>query len=116
MNYLEIFRSLDPSLIALTIMTVLVVATVVSWHRNKPGFDLSQCIVDSTTNRIAAEKVGFMVVLAVMSWGFVALVLQHQLSEWYATAYGGIFVLGRFGSQMLSVKKDIATGNTGPTP
>jgi len=114
MNYFEIFRSLDPSLLALTIMSILVVATVISWHRNKEGFDLSQCIVDSVTGRIAPEKVGYMTVLAIMSWGFIAHVLKNTLTEAYVLCYGSLFVAGRFGSQWLSVKKDLAT-TTAPT-
>ena len=108
-----LLASIDAPMAALVVMTVIVIGTVVSWHRNKEGFDLSQCIVDSTTQRIAPEKVGFMTVLAIMTWGFVALVLQGKLTEWYATVYGGMFVAGRFGSQYLSTKKDIAAAAPG---
>lgn len=103
-----VISEMDASLVALTLMFLVVVLTVVSWHRNKPGFDLSQCIVDSVTQRIVPEKVGYMTVLALMSWGFVALTLQGKMTEWYAGLFAGIFVMGRLGSQALTIKKDIA--------
>lgn len=109
MSYIELFRSLDPSLIALTVMAILVVATVVSWHRNKDGFDLSQCILDSATGRISVEKIGFMSVLAVYIWGFIHLALKNTLSMEYVGLGLATFAAARFGSQWLSVKKDVAT-------
>ena len=115
MTFDALLASIDAPMAALVVMSVIVIATVVSWHRTKDGFDLSQCIVDSTTQRIAPEKVGFMTVLAIMTWGFVALILQGKLTEWYAGLYGGMFVAGRFGSQYLSTKKDIASVTPGDT-
>jgi len=108
-----LLASIDAPMAALIVMTVIVVGTVVSWHRGKDGFDLSQCIVDSVTQRISPEKVAYMTVLAMMTWGFAALVLQGKLTEWFATVYSGVFVLGRVGSQWLTTKKDIATATPG---
>lgn len=96
-----------PSLIALTVMAVLIIVVVWSWHRDKDSnFQLQQVIVDNTTNKISIEKVGYMTALAIGSWGFVALTLNDKLSEWYAMAYLGAFVIGRLGSSGISVWKD----------
>jgi hypothetical protein len=115
MNWIDVARSMDPTLVALVVMTVLVVATVVSWHRNKAGFDLTQVITDSTTGRVAVEKVGYMTALAISTWGFVALILHDKMTEAYAGLYMATFAAARFGSQWLATKKDIATA-PGPTP
>ena len=103
-------RVMDPSLVILTVMASLVIAVVWSWHANKSlDFHLQQCLIDSVTGKIAIEKIGFMSVLALWCWGFVAQTLKGSLSEWYVGLGVGAFVLGRLGSSFLSVKKDIAS-------
>lgn len=123
MNTATIFSSIiallshaDPALTSLAFMVVIVIFVVASWHHSKDGFDLSQCIVDSTTGRISPEKVGYMTALAIMTWAFVALVMHDKMTEWYATVYAGLFVMGRLGSQYLTTKKDIANADPKPTP
>lgn len=108
MNYLEKLQAMDPVIVALVFMTALVVGVVWSWHANKSNdFHLQQVLVDSVTGKIAIEKVGFMTALAVGTWGFTALIIKGQMTEWYAGIYIGAFVAGRLGSSWLSVKKEI---------
>lgn len=108
MDFLAFIRSLDPSLVVLIVMSALVICVVWSWHANKSNdFHLQQVLVDSVTGKIAIEKVGFMTVLALMSWGFVALILRDKMSEWYVGLFGGLFVLGRITSSGLSVLKEL---------
>lgn len=103
---LKWFENTDPSIVALVLMTILVIAVVWSWHRNpNMPIDLSQVLVDSVTGKISVEKVAFMTALAISTWGFVTLILRNAMTEWFFTAYVGVFVLGRFGSQGLSVWK-----------
>lgn len=114
MSVLTTLRSMDQSLIALALMTLLVILTVVSWHRNKAGFDLSQCIVDSVTGRISPEKVAYMTALAVSTWVIVALTIDDKITEGFLLTYLSIFVLGRAAAQGISAIKDIKT--QAPTP
>lgn len=101
------FENTDPSIVALILMTLMIVMVVWSWHRDKStDFDLRQVLVDSVTGKMAVEKVGYMVALAISTWGFVTLILRNGMSEWYFTAYIGAFVLARFGAQSLAVWKD----------
>lgn len=101
--------NLDPAIVTLTAMAIIVIVVVWSWHADKTkDFHLQQVLVDSVTGKIAIEKVGYMTVLALMSWGFVTLILRDKLSEWYAGLFAGVFVLGRVASSWMAVKKDIA--------
>lgn len=104
MNLNALWANLDASALSLALMAVIVIAVVTSWHRHKEGFDLSQCIVDSATGKVSPEKIGYMTVLALMSWGFVALTLKGLMTEWYAGLYAGIFVMGRIGYKYADAK------------
>lgn len=100
------FENTDPSIVVLVLMSVLVIGVVWSWHRNAGmSFDLSQVLVDSVTGKISIEKVGFMVALAISTWGFVTLILRDKMTEWYFTAFLSVFALARLGSQGLAVWK-----------
>jgi len=113
MTFDALLASIDASEAFLVVMTVMMLVTVISWHVRKEGFDLSQCIVDTTSGRISPEKVGYMLVLVYMTWSFVAQTLKGTLTEAFTALYVGAFVAGRFGSQFLATKKDIA--NVQPT-
>jgi hypothetical protein len=80
-----------------------------SWHHDdKNNFDLQQVLVDNTTGKVAIEKVGFMTALAIGSFGFIALLFQEKMTEWYAGLYMGTFAVARLGSSWISIKKYIA--------
>lgn len=104
MNFQAILSALDAPVIALAIMTLIIIATVIMWHRGKPGFDLSECVTDSVTGKISVEKIGFMTMLAIYTWGFVAQTIYKSLSEWYVTAGLVTFAGARLGSQWLATR------------
>lgn len=108
-SFLQLLASMDPSIVVLSVMFVVVLCVVWSWHRDRDNdFHLQQILVDNVSHKISAEKVAYMTVLALMSWGFVAYVIKNQLPEWYVYAYGGLFVLGRIASSGISVWKDVS--------
>jgi hypothetical protein len=107
MGLLEVLRSIDLSLVALTVMGTIVCGVVWSWHVQDDEFCLRQVLLDGTTGKISIEKVGYMTALSIGTWGFVALILKEQLTEWYAGLYLGAFVLGRLGNSWI-VRKDAA--------
>lgn len=105
--------NLDASVVALCIGFALVVLLVWRWQVDDSHFDLKQILVDSVTGKISIEKVAFMTALSVMTWGFVTLTLRDKMTEWYAMAYGGMFVLGRAFSQATSVWRDTTSKQAG---
>lgn len=110
MTIFDVIYNMDPALIVLCIMSFVALLTVISWHRDtNSDFHLKYAIVDSVTGKISIEKIGFMTTLFLFSWGFVALYLKDKLSMEYVYAFGGIFALGRIGSQGLTVLRDIKT-------
>lgn len=99
-------RSIDPSTATLVVMTIIVVATVVSWHRSDDGFNLQQVLVDNVSGKISIEKVAHMTALAVGTWAFIALVLKDKMTEGYFGLYLATFTLARVASSAISVYKD----------
>lgn len=78
------------------------------WHIDKNNdFNIRQALVDSVTNKVSIEKIGFMVALATASWMVVHLTLVDKLSEWALFAYLSVFGAARVASQGISVAKDI---------
>lgn len=59
---------------------------VVTFQRGRPEFDFADLICDSR-GRVDLNRFGSFVALAVSSWGFVALVIKDQLSEFYFGLY-----------------------------
>ena len=95
-SILAALNSIDVAVLTLVIVFVLVLCVVWAWHRDpKSPIDLQQVLLDSATNKIAIEKVGYMTALAVSTWGFTTLMLRGQMTEWYFVGYGTLFVLGR---------------------
>ena len=102
------FNHTDPSIIVLVVMSAMVALVVWSWHRDRSAsFNLQQVLIDSVTGKIAIEKVGYMTALAIATWGFVTMILRGHMTEWYFTAYLGVFALARLGSQGLAVWRDV---------
>lgn len=96
----------DPSLLALLFMTICVLIVVLNWHRTGK-IDLSQVLVDSTSGKIAIEKVGYMTALATSTWGFIDLSLHDRLTEWYAGLYVGLLISGRVANTAINAYKDV---------
>lgn len=106
MDFTTLLASIDVPVVALVVMTVIILAVVVGWHERKPGFDLSDSVVDTKTGKVSPEKLAYMTILCYMTWGFVSQILKGQLTEWFAGLYGGMFVLGRIGYKYVDAKKD----------
>jgi hypothetical protein len=105
-NIEAIIAGLDFSTVSLAILVSMVTIAVMTWHATKDGFDVSDCLLDTTTRKVSPEKVGYMTVLLMMSWALAVQVMKGQLTEWYAGLYGGLFVLGRIGYKYVDAKKD----------
>ena len=91
----SVIKGINMPVLSLIVMFGIVISVVWSWHRTKDGFDLSQVLVNSITGKIDVEKVGYMSVLAIWCWGFIALILDHLLTEYYVGIGVGAFVIGK---------------------
>lgn len=77
------------------------------WHRSDAPFDLQQLVVDNTSGKLSIEKVGYMTVLGITSWGMTGLFSTGKMTENYMTIYLSVFALARAASSGMSVLKDI---------
>lgn len=71
------------------------------WHIKHPDFTLTD-LLTGDNGKVSLRKFGAMVALYSSTWGFVTLVEQGKLSEWYFTAYIGVWAAQK-------VVSDIAT-------
>jgi hypothetical protein len=96
---------MDLSVAVLSVGSLVVFYVLYVWHKANHPFDLRQLLLDSATDKISIEKVGYITALIVSSWSFVTMVSKNTLTEWFFTAYIAVFAAARLGSQGLSVYK-----------
>lgn len=73
---------------------ILLLLLVWLYNRNKDessDIDLADLVIDGDTKRISSSKLIRLGTWLITSWGFVFLVSQGTLEEWYAIAYMGIW-------------------------
>ena len=108
-HLLKALSSFDASLVVLLVMSLVIIATVVSWHFDKKeDFHLQQVLIDNVSGKIVIEKVGYMVALAVSTWIMITLTIFGKMTEGYLAGYLAIFALSRAASSLTSVWKDAA--------
>ena len=66
-------------------------------------FSLDDMFLDRY-GKTSMSKFSLFVALVVSTWGFVALVQNGNMSEWYMTAYIGAFVVNGLGSKFIGSK------------
>ncbi len=74
------------SILALLILSAVSVMLITSWQRNHPNFDLSD-ILTGDNGRVSLSKLGQATALVVSTWGFISLVAQGKLTEFYFVGY-----------------------------
>lgn len=77
------------------IALIIGLAVLVYAHLSDDPFDLRYLVVDEISKKLSSYKFAFLVCLIVMSYGFVVLLNQGKMTEWYAGLYAGTFVAGR---------------------
>jgi hypothetical protein len=73
------------------------------WQRSHPNFDLAD-LITGDNGRVSATKFAQTVALVVATWGFITLVQQGKLSEWYFGAYMMAFLGVRVAKDALAQK------------
>ena len=74
---------------ALTFIAVLVLILLWRWTVNHPEFDLADLLTDPN-GKVSSSKFMATGGWVLMSWGFITLVQQGKMTEWYLAAYGGL--------------------------
>ena len=74
---------------ALTVIAVLVLILLWRWTVNHPEFDLADLLTDPN-GKVSSSKFMATGGWVLMSWGFITLVQQGKMTEWYLAAYGGL--------------------------
>lgn len=105
---------MDHYLVELSFVVISIIAAVIiyRWH-NSPAntFDLVDALLGAD-GKVSLFKISQAVALSVSTWGFVILIQQGKLTEWYFTAYMSVWATA-------SVVKTIAAqlgggGNASP--
>lgn len=73
------------------------------WQRSHPNFDLADLITNDD-RRVSATKFAQTAALVVSTWGFVTLVQQGKLTEWYFGAYMLAFLGTRVAKDAIAAK------------
>lgn len=59
------------------------------WTHTHPDFDLAD-LITGDNGRVSASKFGQTGSWVVTTWGFVTLIQQGKMTEWYMAAYLGL--------------------------
>ena len=74
------------SLIALLLLALLAALILHAWQKSHPDFDLSD-LLTGDNGKVSLSKFGQVSALIVSTWGFVVLVQQGKLTEFYFIGY-----------------------------
>ena len=74
------------SLILLLIVALLSLWILSRWQKSHPDFDLSD-LLTGDNGKVSLSKFGQVAALIVSTWGFVVLVQQGKMSEFYFVGY-----------------------------
>ena len=93
---------LDMALISLVVLGAVMAFKATRAQTSKFRFD--DAFLDEN-GKTSMGRVAVFVALAASTWGFVALVQEGKLTEWYMTAYIGAFVVNGIGSKAVGLLK-----------
>jgi hypothetical protein len=103
----DVYKMITASNISITIIAVFIIFLFVSWSRSHPNFDPTD-LITGDNGRISGTKCLAIGGWLVATWGFVTMVQQGRLTEWYFLSYMGL-CLGLKSVKDYSVtKKEIA--------
>ena len=78
------------SLIALLCIALLAALLINSWQKSHPEFDLAD-LVTGENGKVSLSKFGQVSALIVSTWGFVVLIQQGKLTEFYFIGYMSVW-------------------------
>ena len=74
------------SLIVLLVGALLAALLLRHWQHSHPDFDLSD-LLTGDNGKVSLSKFGQAAALAVSTWGFVVMVQQGKMTEYYFIGY-----------------------------
>lgn len=95
----------EVSNLSLTGIALFTLIMLWRWQRSHPEFDLAD-LITGDNGKVSATKFAQTGAWVVATWGFVTMVQQGKLTEWYLAAYMGF----SFGTRVI---KDVMAK---PTP
>jgi ABC-type Mn2+/Zn2+ transport system permease subunit len=72
--------------LALSLIALGVLVALFMWQRSHPNFDLSD-LITGDNGKVSATKFAQTGAWVVATWGFVTLIQQGKMTEWYFGAY-----------------------------
>lgn len=89
--------------LSLSIGAVVGLLLLWQWQRTHPAFDLSD-LVTGDNGKVSATKFAQTTALVVGTWGFITLIQQAKMSEWYFLGYMTAFLGTRIAKDALTAK------------
>jgi hypothetical protein len=86
MDYLKYFIDNIDTVILIT-GVLLVLITLVVWHKGESRFDLKEIIVDTETNTVSLYKLGQVLALLISTWVLINETRAGRLNEFLFTMY-----------------------------
>lgn len=90
-------------LVVLAVISVGILAIVARWQKSHMEFDLAD-LLTGDNGRVSLSKCGQASALVVSTWGFVVLVQQGKLTEWYFLAYMTVWAGYRLAQTAIETK------------
>jgi hypothetical protein len=118
--FLQQFKTFFPELIFLVLFggfaLILIRATLAPATENT--FDILDLI--NSGGKADPMKLGYVVAVLVLSWGFFALVFKDKLTEWYVMVFASVLLTGKLGDTYIRKKYDskavVAPDGADPPP
>ena len=102
---------MSQELFVVAILLIFMCGVVVTYKATKSKqfkFSLDDMFLNSK-GKTSLAQFSIFTALIVSTWGFVALVQEGKMTEWYMTAYLGAFVLHGLGTKYIAGQKDAAS-------
>jgi len=106
---------LDASSVALAVTMFSMVLVIYRWQRSNNTFDIKEMMIDTTTGKMALEKVAYSVAMVYGTWIMIALTERNRMNENYFGIYLSVFALSRAASSLTQAYKDVNTKPEVPT-
>lgn len=86
MDNIQLFFNYVDTVILIT-GVLLVLITLVVWHKDESRFDLKEIIVDTETNTVSLYKLGQVLALLISTWVLINETRAGRLNEFLFTMY-----------------------------
>lgn len=91
MFWIDLFSNNNMMILLIIILSIISILLFKAQNKND-SFDLRSVITDEF-NRVSLSKLGQLFALLVSTWGFIVLVHNDKLTEWYFTSYMAIWTI-----------------------